>query len=345
LSENSPEPVVIWGAIWVVAALVFVDLVIRAVAIFSILPILERCPPFSVEPTSPSPDAERIEFETADGFTLRGSLHLPSGAPRGLIVFCPELGGDHWSALWYCQGLLQADFAVMAFDFRNHGDSDRMPGYTPIHWLTEFEVTDAVAAVQYARSRTDLGRLPLGLFGISRGGSAALVAAARCPEVRCVASEGAFSISAMSLHYTLRWATLYYPPWILRFFPVWHVRTTLAMARAVSQLRRHCRYTLLEQWLPRLRGRSVLMITDGRDTYVLPEISQELFRHFPQPGSEIWLVEPAKHNLARLVETEKFDRRMIAFFSQMLDGGQDGRPAGAAPAAKKPRRVDRPVSS
>jgi uncharacterized protein len=342
---HSPEQVVLWGVVGVVAAVVVVDLLIHAVAIFSILPILERCPPFSVEPTSPSPDAERIEFPSADGLTLRGSLHLPTGPPVGLIVFCPELGGDHWSALWYCQGLLKAGFAILAFDFRNQGESDDVPGYAPIHWLTEFEVSDAMAAVDYATRRADLARLPLGLFGISRGGSAALVAAARTEVVRSVACEGAFSISTMSLHFTLRWASLYYSPSVIRLFPLWHIRLTLAMARGVSQLRRHCRYTVLEQWLPLLTGRRSLMIIDGRDTYVLPEISQGLFKRFPQPGSQSWVVEPAKHNLARLVDPEAFDRRVVEFFSQMLTRDGDAESVEKKSVWQRPGALNRPVSS
>jgi pimeloyl-ACP methyl ester carboxylesterase len=315
--------------------------------VFAILPILERSPPFAVEPTAPSPTAEPVTFTSADGVTLRGSLHLPSnGPPRALVIFCPELGGDHWSAGWYCRALQSAGFAIFAFDFRNQGESDRLPGYMPIHWLTEFEVRDAMAAIDYASSRTDLAGLPIGLFGMSRGGSAALVAAAQSPKVHCVACEGVFSISTMSLHYTLRWSSLYFPSWAMRLLPIWHIRGTLAMARWVSQFRRHCRYVVLEDWLGRLGGRSILMIVDGRDTYVLPEISETLFERFPQANSKRWLVKTAKHNLAREVDPDEFDRRIVEFFSQLAP-----RPAVPQPSAvpkpwleRVPRPVDRPVS-
>ena len=159
------------------------------------------------------PAADRVEFRTLDGLTLHASLHLPLEArPSVTVIFCPELGGDHWSATWYCRALMEAGFAVLAFDFRNQGQSEKMPGYIPIHWLTEYEVTDTLSAISYVKDASDLRELPIGIFGISRGGSAALVAAARSPEIQCVACEGVFSISTMSLHYTLRWASLYHPP-------------------------------------------------------------------------------------------------------------------------------------
>jgi pimeloyl-ACP methyl ester carboxylesterase len=310
---------VLWGVLGILAGFVVLDLLIQVVAVFSILPILERSPPFAVEPTSPAPAAEAVEFQTSDGLTLHASLHLPGdGPPVGLVIFCPELGGDHWSATWYCRALLEAGFGVLAFDFRNQGQSDRLPGYAPLHWLTEYEVTDVLAAVAYLKQRADLRDLPMGLFGISRGGSAALVAAARCADIQCIACEGVFSISTMSLHYTLRWASLYHPTWIMRLYPIWHIRCTLALARWVSQFRRHCRYLVLEDWLPRLAGRPVLVIVDGRDTYVLPEISESLFQSFPQGSSQRWVVRTAKHNMAREVDSHEFDRRIVEFFSQMV---------------------------
>jgi fermentation-respiration switch protein FrsA (DUF1100 family) len=339
---------VLWVVLGILAAWVVIDLVVRAAGVFAILPILERSPPFAVEPTAPSPTAEAVTFTSSDGLTLRGSLHLPpNGPPRAIVIFCPELGGDHWSAGWYCRALQSAGFAIFAFDFRNQGESDRLPGYMPIHWLTEFEVRDAVAAISYVSRRPDLAGLPIGLFGMSRGGSAALVAAAQCPEVRCVACEGVFSISTMSLHYTLRWSSLYFPAWVMRLLPIWHIRGTLSLARWVSQVRRHCRYVVLEDWLARLSDRSVLMIVDGRDTYVLPEISETLFERFPHANSKRWLVKTAKHNLARDVDPEEFDRRIVEFFSQLAP-----RPAAPQPSAvpkpwleRVPRPVDRPVSS
>jgi uncharacterized protein len=187
-----------------------------------------------------------------------------------------------------------------------------------------------LAAIAYVKQRPDLRQVPLGLLGISRGGSAALVAAARTPDVQCVACEGVFSISTMSLYYTLRWASLYYPTWLMRLYPIWHVRCTLAMARWVSQARRHCRYIVLEKWLRKLAGRPVLVIVDGRDTYVLTDISESLFHSFPQGSTARWTVRNAKHNMAREVDAQEFDRRIVEFFSQMIDSGHSAAPASTS---------------
>jgi hypothetical protein len=78
---------------------------------------------------------------------------------------------------------------------------------------------------------------------------------------------------------------------------------------------------VLENWVRKLAGRPVLVIVDGRDTYVLPEISESLFQSFPQGTTQRWAVRGAKHNMAREVDAAAFDRRIVDFFSQMIDSG------------------------
>ncbi len=249
-----------WVALGLVAALILADIVIRTLAVMTILPIFERKPPFGVQPAPPNPDGEEIRFPTTDGLSLVGSLyHHTDRPPLGTIVFCCELDGNHWAAMSYCEGLWKAGFDIFAFDFRNQGESDSLPGYVPLHWLTEYEVDDALAALDYVKSRNDLETSKLGVFGISRGGGAALAVAARRPEVQRAVCEGVFSTESLLTHYTVRWAALYIPVWLVDLIPIWHLRGTFIIVRWISQRRRNCHYTNLERLLPRLRGREVLV--------------------------------------------------------------------------------------
>ncbi len=306
---------------WIVGilvGLVVLDLLVHAVFAVMVVPIFERKIPFAVEGHPPVPDVERIAFPSTNSVTLRGCLYRhETRPPRGLVIFCPELEGNHWSALSYCQGLWDAGFDILAFDFRNQGESDHLAGYEPLHWLTEFEVDDVLAAIRYAKDRPDIRDLSLGLMGISRGGGAALAAASRSCDVRCIACEGAFSTAGLLLHFTLRWASLYIPSWVLKPIPFWHIRITLAITQWLSQKRRGCRYTNLERWLPGLRDRPVLMIAGSRDTYVHPEISSMLFNRIGRDHATLWMVEGAKHNVARQVDPEAYDNRLVDFFSRL----------------------------
>ena len=307
-----------WIVLGVPLGLVALSLAVQAVCITKILPIFEHRPPFGVESSPPDPDAETMAFPSTHGLTLRGSLYRTVSQPaRGLIVFCPEMGGNHWSAMSYAQALSDAGFHVFSFDFRNQGESDHLPGYDPLHWLSEYEVADLRAALTYVRKHPDLRTLPLGLFGISRGGCAALAVAAECDDVKLVACEGLFTTRSMLLHYTLRWASLSVPNWLMKFAPLWHIRITLEMARVASQFRRRCRYTVLERTLPRLRHRPVLMIADGRDTYVPTEIAEQLGRLIGGDKYKVWIVPEAKHNAGRQADPEGYDRRLVELFSEM----------------------------
>ena len=266
----------------------------------------------------PQPQAEVVEFPTTDGLTLRGSLYRAAErTARGVILFLPELDGTHWSAMSYAESLVHAGFDVLAFDFRNQGESDSLAGYSPLHWPTVYELDDARAAWRFLRSRPDLRSLPAGVMGVSRGTQTALAIASETPEVRAVCCEGAYSTNLLVMYFTLRWAFLYIPSWTMRLIPVWHFELTLWLVRWASGIRRRCRYLVVERCLPRLAGRPVLLIAGERDNYVPPEISEGFARRIGR-SAEVWIVPQAKHNRAREVEPAEYDRRLVEFFAAHL---------------------------
>ncbi len=306
-----------WTIAGLLVLLLLAEVLIQWHAIRVVLALIENSPPFRVESLPPDPDAEPFSVQTSDGVTLRGCLYRHTErTPRGLILFCPEFASNHRSAMLYCSALSRAGFHVLAFDFRNHGDSDKLAGYEPLHWLTHFELTDLNTVVNYVYSRPDLNELPLGLFGISRGGAAALYVAAQRPEVLRVAVEGAFGTEMMMMAHAYRWISIAAPMALVKAIPEWHIKWTITLSRWVSQRRRRCRYAMLERVLPQLANKPAFVIAGQRDTYVLPEVSQEIARLIGQPDA-LWLVAKAKHNLSRSVDPDEYDRRLVAFFSQL----------------------------
>lgn len=306
----------IWAIVGL-SVLVLADAVIQWHAVRVVLALIENSPPFRVESLPPDPDAEPFSVRTRDGITLRGCLYRHTEqTPRGLIVFCPEFASNHRSAMLYCSALSRAGFHVLTFDFRNHGDSDSMPGYEPLHWLTKYEVLDLNAVIDHVYSRPDLNELPLGLFGISRGGGAALYVAARRPEVQQVATEGAFTTEMLMMSHARHFIPIIVPALVAKIIPDWHIKMTVAMARWISQRRRHCHYVTLERVLPKLANKPALIIAGQRDTYVLADVAQGLVRLIGQPQA-LWTVAKAKHNLARSVNPAEYDRRLVEFFMNL----------------------------
>jgi len=307
-----------WTICGLLLGILLIDLIVRCVIVRVIVRVFEQLPSFGVTLGKPNPDARCLEFPTTHGLTLRGSLYLPKQvAPRGLVVFCPELEGNHWLAMEYGQGLVDAGFAVFAFDFRNQGDSDALPGYSPAHWPTYFELSDALAAIDFIRGQPEMESLPMGLLGVSRGGVVALAAAARRPCIQAVVCDSSFSTDIMMSFHAQRWASLYVPDWLLRVVPDWHVRVTCLMIRWYSQLKRRMRYLVIEKGVRRLKSRSILLISGSRDSYVPVAVAQQLQKCIGD-HCQLWVVAGAKHNRARMTEPEAYDQQICGVFGHMV---------------------------
>ncbi len=295
--------------------------------------VFENVPPFGVVPAEESPAARRLTIPTSDGVTLCGSLHPPlSGeSPRAVIVFCPGLNGNHWMAAHYCHGLLAQGFAVVSFDFRNQGASESSDGYSPIHWTTEFEMNDIAGVLEFVESDKQLSTLPLGIFGVSRGGVAALAAACRYPKVRAVLADSAFGTMAMTKHFVQRFGRYIIPEWFFRVLPEWHINRTLRQAMRLSETERCCCYVHLENEVKHLDHTRVRLVSGKRDSYVSPAVAGSLAELFG--GSDLlWVVPRAKHNMARSVATEEYDRFVVEHFMQLTDDASDSHEIAATPS-------------
>lgn len=299
-----------------VCVFAIVELLFRRFAASRIREIFENVPPFGVVPAEHSPDARQLQISTADGLTLSGSLHPPASGQEacGLVIFCPELNGNHWMATHYCHSLLQNGFAVLSFDFRNQGDSDAQDGYTPIHWITEYEMNDLAAVLEFIESDKLLSTLPLGIFGVSRGGVAALAAACRYPRIRTALADSSFGTMGMTRHFVQRFGRLIIPAWFFKVLPAWHIDETLRKAIRLSERARGCRYVHLEKEAVHRDDTAVRLISGKRDSYVSPDVAKALASLFG--GEEIlWIVDRAKHNMARTVAQDDYDRYVADHFA------------------------------
>ncbi len=280
--------------------------------------IFENVPPFNVVPEPEDPTARRVEFQTTDGLTLRGSLfNADIPKPIGLVLFLPELRGNHWMSRRYCQALLRQGFVILGFDFRNQGSSDSLQGYAPIHWMTEYEMRDVDAALQFIESDEQLSTLPIIAFGVSRGGVAALLTGCRYPRIRCVIADSAFGTMAMIRFFVDRFVQHVIPEWVFRLLPKWHVEQTLREAVKLSERRRNCQYLHLEKEASGLDASTVLLISGGRDSYVTPAIASHL-RDIVGVSSELWIAPKAKHNMSRSVQPDEYDQRVVSHVNRCL---------------------------
>lgn len=144
---------------------------------------------------------EKVQFYS-DGVCVRGLLRLPdqpSERPLPAIV-----QGPGWLGLaeaktyepWH-QGLTQAGYAVLAFNYRGFGDSDGERGWVRPEWQLE----DILNAITFLETRDDVDRRRIGTYGIGgTGGGNAIMAAAVDDRVRCVAAQSVVADGADWLH-------------------------------------------------------------------------------------------------------------------------------------------------
>lgn len=276
--------------------------------------VFEEKPLFLPLRLDPEPGGEEVRFRTKDGLELQGSYYPAETHSRvGVLVFCHEYLSNRWSFRPYTNALRALGYDIFTFDFRNHGLSASDPDYVPLQWVTNHEVRDLQAALAYLRTRPDHDTAGFGLFGVSRGGGAALLVAAKDPAVWGVVTDGAFPTHGTMLSYSRRWAEIYVSnPLVSRFAPTALFRFANWAGRVRSERRLHCKFPEVERAVARLSPRPWLMIHGQKDAYISPEIARVLFDEAKEP-KELWIVPKAKHNRCREVAPEEYAARIVGF--------------------------------
>jgi alpha-beta hydrolase superfamily lysophospholipase len=317
------------------AVLVYGQVSLRRRYLDKLVRIFQEKPLFIVPRGQPIAGAEEVSFRTADGLTLHG-CYLRSPVPRrGVILFGLEFGSNRWACHSYCEHLLANGYDIFAFESRGQGRSDLQPGYEPLQWVTEFEIRDVRAAISYLKKRPDADPRGVGLFGISKGGSAGLLAAVADPYVRCFVTDGIYATYTVMVRYMRKWFSIYNHRYKLQaLLPLWYYGLVgLAGLRRIERSQR-LRFVHLERRIARLAPRPLLMIHGSADTYIKPDMAQELFKRAAGP-KEFWLVEGAKHNQALHLAGEEYRRRVLAFFNQHLGCPHPPSANGEVGAAKE----------
>ena len=118
---------------------------------------------------------------------LQGLLGLPS-EPRGLVIFAHGSGSGRLSPRnnHVARRLESAGFATLLLDLLSSEEEADRRNVFDIPLLA----SRLVEATRWARGTAGLAGLPIGYFGASTGGGAALAAAARATGVAAVVSRG-----------------------------------------------------------------------------------------------------------------------------------------------------------
>lgn len=270
------------------------------------------------------PGVDSVDFSAFDGHTLRGAMLSadPDVANRGAIIFAHEFGMDRWSCSRYAEPLRAAGYHVFTFDFRGHGESPPEEGYKPRQFPSDREQADMLGAIAHVEDYLERRGRPreVGLFGLSRGGGAAILASIDIDSVKAIAVDGAFSSDAVMEYLVKRWANIFAK---LRFayqnhpVTVWRLLRWIILVKAERKF--GARYPSVRKALNRISGKPILFIHGERDTYIPLEQTQMLYGLAKHP-KYLWTVPGARHNQSVMQQPEEYGRTIVDFFNRHLSG-------------------------
>jgi uncharacterized protein len=243
-----------------------------------------------------------VSVSTSDGEFIRGwFLFGTKGSP--LIVVCHGVGTNREDLRGVSRFLCRAGFNVLAFDFRAHGESTGSK--------TTFgfrEALDVQAAVQYAAAHYEQQFEGVGVYAISMGSAAAIIAARHMPQVKAFVLDSPFArLGDLVDQQFSHWPQP--PRWLLVSLAKFYGWLFSGIGAAEIAP---------EDYASNLGMRPVLVFHGDRDTLIPIEQGRQLFERIPGP-KEFVETRGAAHVQSYAVMGGAYEERVVSFFRRHLD--------------------------
>ena len=264
---------------------------------------------------------ETVEFTTADGVRLKGWYIPAAGEESGrTIIFCHGWGSNRGEMLRDTWFLAEQGFNLLYFDFRASGESKGT-----VSSVGYLETRDFDAAYEFLRNNRAHAAESVGVFGTSMGGSVAVYAAAKYPELVCLLAENTF-LSYNRVVANWSWRRLKTPYYPLVALTLFFVRRKLkADPEPYSPL-----YNAGKIKIPAL-----FINGDNDDLVPLPD-AEALYGMCPSEKKQMWVIAGASHAKCAEVGGEVYRGKVTAFFVENLkEPVQEQLPPAGKAAAKK----------
>jgi uncharacterized protein len=244
---------------------------------------------------------DSVSIPTSDGESIRGwFLFGSTGSP--LVVVCHGVGTNREDLRGVSRFLCRAGFNVLAFDFRAHGESTGSK--------TTFgfrEALDVQAAVQYTAAHYGQQFERVGVYAISMGSAAAIIAARHIPQVKAFVLDSPFArLGDLVDQQFSHW------PEPLR-------RLLVSLARFYGWLFTGIGAAEIApvDYAPNLGMRPVLVFHGDQDTLIPIAQGRQLFERIPGP-KEFIETRGAAHVQSYAVMRGAYEERVVDFFRRHL---------------------------
>jgi pimeloyl-ACP methyl ester carboxylesterase len=240
---------------------------------------------------------DSVSLSTSDGESIRGWFLF--GTKRSpLVVVCHGVGTNREDLRGVSRFLCRAGFNVLAFDFRAHGESTGSK--------TTFgfrEALDVQAAVQYATIHYEQQFEGVGVYAISMGSAAAIIAARHMPQVKAFVLDSPFArLADLVDEQFSHWPQP--PRWLL-----------VSLAGFYGWLFTGIGATEIApvDYAPNLGMRPVLVFHGDQDTLIPIAQGRQLFERIPGP-KEFVETQGAAHVQSYAVMGGAYEKKVVEFF-------------------------------
>jgi alpha-beta hydrolase superfamily lysophospholipase len=276
--------------------------------------------PLHIPPSNYGLHYENIEFTTPDKIILKGwfikgitpSVPLNKGGFRVLspvIIICHGLGANKSDFTEFASTLSKEGYHVLLFDFRGHGESGGRGSS-----LGFLEQIDLKGAIEYVKSRADVNRDKIGVYGFSLGAAVAILTVSSIRQahdrgendVKAVVSDSSFTSLKSQGERVLKSSFLPEIPFLYIAIKIYEImfRTDIQRIAPVN-------------FIGKLSPTPVFIIGGERDEQMPASDAEELFKNAREPKF-LWIIKDAFHGGTISSADREYEKRVIEFFDKYI---------------------------
>jgi dipeptidyl aminopeptidase/acylaminoacyl peptidase len=254
------------------------------------------------------PDYQEVSFPSRDrAITIDGWWVPGPSAAAPAVILAHGLGECKRAptVLFPAGALHRHGNSVLVIDLRNEGsssvDNGRDTGGAG-------EARDMLGAWDWLRNAKGVAAGRIGLFGVSLGAGAAILASGEEAGVAAVWEDSGFADLTQVLKHQM--GAYFIPPFVVD------------LAVAFGHLRGEDMATRPVDALDRLAGRPIAIVAGETDQSVPVEQAYQLITASKEHGSQplVWILPGVGHVGAMAADPLEYERRLVAFFDGSLVG-------------------------
>lgn len=245
------------------------------------------------------PDEQIITLKTPDGLDIRASYVAGAAADSPAILMLHGNGARRDRFRTHFAQFNGAGYAVMAIDFRGHGQSSDAPKSYGV-----YENIDARTAFDWLKEKQQDAKI--GVIGVSLGGAAALIGDAPLPAdamvLQAVFPDIRRAIGSRVRSVMNPYVAAVIEP-LLSYQSIIRYGVTPAEISPIESVRH-------------FKGATFIM--GGSDDIYTPPSEIREFQNVADPSARPWIVPNKSHRGASGLRTDEYFFRIITFFNRHL---------------------------